>query len=38
GRFGEPEDIARIVVFLADEASSFITGANISANGGQYMH
>jgi len=37
GRFGEPEDIARIVVFLADEASSFITGANISANGGQYM-
>lgn len=38
GRFGEPEDIARLVVFLADEASSFITGANISANGGQYMH
>lgn len=38
GRFGEPEDVARIVVFLADEASSFITGANISANGGQFMH
>lgn len=38
GRFGEPEDIARIVVFLADDASSFITGANISANGGQFMH
>lgn len=38
GRFGEPEDIARLVVFLADEASSFITGANISANGGQFMH
>lgn len=38
GRFGEPEDIARIVVFLADEKSSFITGANISANGGQFMH
>ena len=38
GRFGEPEDIARIVVFLADEASSFITGANISANGCQFMH
>ncbi|SFX77585.1 acetoacetyl-CoA reductase [Marinospirillum alkaliphilum] len=38
GRFGEPEDIARIVVFLADEASSFITGANISANGGQFIH
>lgn len=38
GRFGEPEDIARLVVFLADEKSSFITGANISANGGQFMH
>lgn len=38
GRFGEPEDIARLVVFLADEASSFITGANIDANGGQFMH
>ncbi len=38
GRFGEPKDIARIVVFLADEDSSFITGANISANGGQFMH
>ena len=38
GRFGEPEDIARIVVFLADEKSGFITGANISANGGQFMH
>ncbi|WP_114417064.1 acetoacetyl-CoA reductase [Marinospirillum perlucidum] len=38
GRFGEPEDIARIVVFLADEKASFITGSNISANGGQFMH
>lgn len=38
GRFGEPEDIARVVVFLADEKSSFITGANIDANGGQFMH
>ena len=38
GRFGEPEDIARIVVFLAAPESGFITGANISANGGQFMH
>lgn len=38
GRFGTPEDIARIVVFLADEKSGFITGANISANGGQFIH
>lgn len=38
GRFGEPSEIGRIVSFLADEQSGFITGANISANGGQYMH
>jgi acetoacetyl-CoA reductase len=38
GRFGKPEDIARVVSFLAHEDSSFITGANISANGGQHMH
>jgi len=38
GRFGDPSEIARIVSFLADDQSGFITGANISANGGQYMH
>lgn len=38
GRFGEPEEIARVVAFLASENAGFITGANISANGGQYMH
>ena len=38
GRFGTPEDIARVVSFLAADAAGFITGANISANGGQYMH
>lgn len=37
GRFAHPEEIARVVVFLADEASSYITGANIAINGGQYM-
>ncbi len=37
GRLGEPEEIARCVVFLASEDSSFITGATLSANGGQYM-
>lgn len=37
GRLGEPDEIARVVAFLADEASSFITGANISVNGGQYV-
>jgi acetoacetyl-CoA reductase len=37
GRLGEPEEVARCVVFLASEAAGFITGATLSANGGQYM-
>lgn len=37
GRLGEPEEIARAVVFLASDDASFITGATITANGGQYM-
>lgn len=36
-RFGTPEEIARLVVFLADKESGFITGANIDINGGQFM-
>ena len=36
GRLGEPEEIARCVVFLAAEDAGFITGATITANGGQY--
>ena len=37
GRLGEPEEIARCVVFLAGEESGFITGSTLTANGGQYM-
>ncbi len=37
GRLGEPEDIARCVVFLASDDAGFITGATLTANGGQYM-
>lgn len=37
GRFGEPDEVARIVSFLASEDAGFITGANIAANGGQHM-
>ncbi len=37
GRLGEPEEIARCVVFLASDAAGFVTGSTLSANGGQYM-
>lgn len=37
GRLGEPEEIARCVVFLASDESGFITGSTLSANGGQVM-
>ena len=37
GRLGTPEEIARCVVFLAADESGFITGATLTANGGQYM-
>ncbi len=37
GRLGEPEEIARCVVFLAADNAGFITGSTISANGGQYF-
>ena len=37
GRLGEPDEIARVVEFLADPDSAFITGQIYSANGGQYM-
>jgi acetoacetyl-CoA reductase len=37
GRLGEPEEIARAVLFLAAEEAGFITGSTLSINGGQYM-
>lgn len=37
GRLGEPEEIARCVVFLASEEAGFITGSTLTANGGQYL-
>ena len=37
GRLGEPEEIARIVAFLASDDAGFITGSTISANGGQFF-
>jgi acetoacetyl-CoA reductase len=37
GRLGEPEEIARCVVFLASDDAGLITGSTLSANGGQYL-
>ena len=37
GRLGQPEEIARAVLFLVADEASFITGETISINGGQYM-
>ena len=37
GRLGEADEIARCVAFLAADDAAFITGATISANGGQYL-
>ena len=36
GRLGEPEEIARAVLFLAADEAGFITGSTITVNGGQY--
>ena len=37
GRLGEPKEIAECVAFLAGEKASFMTGAVMSINGGQYI-
>ena len=37
GRLGKAEEIAACVAFLAREDASFITGATLTVNGGQYM-
>jgi acetoacetyl-CoA reductase len=36
-RLGEPEEVARCVLFLVAEDAGFITGSTLTANGGQYM-
>ncbi len=37
GRFGEPEDVANVVLFLASDASSYVTGQVLSTCGGMVM-
>jgi acetoacetyl-CoA reductase len=37
GRLGKPEEIAGLVSYLASDISGFMTGADLSINGGQHM-
>ena len=37
GRLGTPKEIGKAVAFLTSEDSGFVTGTNLSVNGGQYM-
>ncbi len=36
-RFGQPEEVANAVLFLAGKESSFITGTTLHLNGGMYV-
>jgi acetoacetyl-CoA reductase len=37
GRLGRPEEIAYAVAFFVSDEAGWVTGANLAANGGQYM-
>jgi acetoacetyl-CoA reductase len=37
-RMGQPAEIAQAVAFLADDETTYITGANLPVNGGLFMH
>ena len=37
-RLGLPEEVARVVAFLASTDASYITGETIAVNGGLRMH
>lgn len=38
GRLGETDDVAKVIAFLASDASKYITGQGIDINGGSYMN
>ncbi|HWI34975.1 MAG TPA: acetoacetyl-CoA reductase [Burkholderiales bacterium] len=37
-RLGKPEEVAGLIIYLCSEEAAFVTGANISINGGQHMY
>ena len=37
GRLGKPDEVAGLIIYLCSEEAAFVTGANISINGGQHM-
>jgi len=37
GRLGKPEEVAGLIIYLTSDEAAFVTGANISINGGQHM-
>jgi acetoacetyl-CoA reductase len=38
GRLGDPAEVAELVAYLVSERAAFVTGANLSINGGQHMY
>lgn len=36
-RLGRPDEVAGSIVYLCSEEAAFLTGANVSINGGQHM-